>query len=213
VKLRPNAVVLVLDPRLLAHPPHHLVRVRDRRGEHEANRPSQVQRRSGQLVVPRQDRRLPWLADEHQGAAHRLNWPVEGRGNRLLQQPLAQPDPQLASGDAGDEPRLRRGCPAEEVGHPRDAGGGLGGLAHVPEGGIHLRQGQRLPGWHPPVEQLGGGIAEVGMAEVGIVQSLLIGAAGARQGLALLHPAEAKLVGAAGERAAREERGRDRHVA
>ncbi len=212
VQLGADAVVLVLDPGLRADPPHHLLRVGDRGGEHAADRAAELQRSLGQPIIARQDGRRTRLAEQHAGAPHRLDRPVKGRGDRLLQQPLAQPDSQLARGDTAHETRLFRSGSVEQAGHLGHPHLGRGGLADGAPPRIQRRQGEALAMRLVSGQQLRGGVAQVGVAQVGGAQCGLVGAAGHRQRLAQLHPTEPQLVARPGERAAREEGGRDRQI-
>ena len=212
VQLGADAVVLVLDPGLVADPPHHLVRVGHRGRQHEADGATQVQGRAAQRVVASQGRGLARLTDQHQRATHVRDGAREGGRHRLLQQPFAQPDPHLARRDPRDEARLLRRCTAQQAGHLGHAGIGAGGIAHGAEGTVHRGHRQPPPGRLAAGQQVGGGIAQVGVTQVGGVQGGGIGAGGGGQRLALLHPAQAQPVLGPRQRTAGEEGGGCRDV-
>ena len=121
VELGADAVVLVLDPGLVADSAHHLVGVGHGRCEHESDRSPDVQRCVRQPSLARQRRRLADLAGEHVRASNRLRLGVEGRRDRLFQQALPQADAGLARRDASDESRLLGRRSTVQIGHQRDA--------------------------------------------------------------------------------------------
>ena len=92
MQLAANAVVLVLDPRLFANAPYDLGCVRDWRGQHEADGPSDPQSRIREATFTSQGGRLAGLGHEHEGAPHLGDGPVEGGRDRLFEQPFPQPD-------------------------------------------------------------------------------------------------------------------------
>ena len=109
VELGANAVVLVLDPCLVPDAPHDLGGIGNRSGEHEADRPAEVEGGLAQPAIASKDRRLADLAGQHVGPPHRRKVRVERRRDRLLQQALTQADAGLAGRDPPDEARLLRG--------------------------------------------------------------------------------------------------------
>ena len=205
MELAADAVVLVLDPRLVAHPSHDLGRVRHRRREHEANRPTEVERGLGEPAVPCQHRGLPDLAGEHVGAAHRVQLRVEGGGHGLLEQALSQTDARLPRRHAAQEASLVRARAGEQAGERRDTSVGRAGCGDRLESMAHVRDRQAQAVRLATGEQLGRGVTEVAMAQVGLAHRVGIGTAGRRERGALLHPAHPELGGRVHERTAGEE--------
>ena len=121
VELGADTVVLVLDPRLVTDAAHHLGRIGHGGGEHEPDRPPDVQRRLRQPPRARQQGRLADLAGQHVGAPHRVEVRLEGRADGLLEQPFPKPDAGLARDDPADEPRLVARGTEEEIGKEANA--------------------------------------------------------------------------------------------
>jgi hypothetical protein len=212
VQLGADTVVLVLDPGLVTDAPHHLGGVRHRRGQHEADGAAKVQRGGPQRPGARQHGRLAGLAHQHVGATHVVQRSVESSRDRLLQQSLAQPDAQLPRGHAADESRLLGRGAREEPGHDLHAGLGARRVAHGAKGGADIGHAQPRRRAGSACQQVGRGIAEVGMTQVCVVERGGVGRAHRGERLALLHPAEPQPVRRARQRPPGEEGGRDRQL-
>ena len=92
MQLGADAVVLVLDPRLLPDAAHHLGGVGHRCGKHEPDRAANVERRLREAIFARQRGRFARLGDEHEGPPNVGDRSSEGGSDRLLEQSLAQSD-------------------------------------------------------------------------------------------------------------------------
>ena len=97
VELAADPVVLVLDPDLGPEAADDLGRILGRRGEHELERMEELQGCLVQLVVAREFGQPPDVADEHAGPLDVIERAVERLGDGRHDEPLAQPDTQVAT--------------------------------------------------------------------------------------------------------------------
>ena len=212
MELGADAVVLVLDPDGRSQARDDLGRVLGRRCEHESDGVAQPQARLLETPFFGEDRRLADVAGEHAGPLHRRLRSFEGPGDGRLQQPLAQPDPQLSGEDLDHVLGSQRVAARQQLGEDgalgRGAGSGLDrgeSLRHFgyPRGVARVR----LIG--PVRQEVGNGHAQVRRSIVGLAQGPGRRACQVRHGGSDRGPSqtEGPLVGLR-ERSARQEDGR-----
>ena len=173
MELRPDAVVLVLDPDLGAEPGDDLGGVLGRRGEHELERMEEGELGGGQRVVASESGEPADVADQHPGPLHVVERPVERTGDRGLDETLAKADPEVAAEHLDDVLRGQRIGPGEEIVEDARLAGWAGGLLDLGERGGHLGECRRELGRRRVTglaEHLGHGDTEVGRAVVRLAE-------------------------------------------
>ena len=170
----PGGALPPRHPSAAAHPLQRLGGVGDGAGEHETDRPEELDRCGSGLAGLGSDGRLAEVAGQHVDPFDHPQGQLEGLRDRLLDEALLEPDPEVVRHHFDDVLGRSRVEPTEELGQPFELGRHAARRLDLGEGRAHLLERGRLrlgvTGQH-----VLGPVARVGMLQVDPSQLVAIG--------------------------------------